>query len=234
MRDIPKPVYDGEGRRLVRSFVRRQGRMSVAKWERYDQLAKRYILPFANSLSDPRHFFASVKPLVLEIGFGMGHATIEIAESNPHINYLGVEVHIPGVAALMERIDDRGVDNLKIIQHDAVEVLKYMIQDDSLSGVHIFFPDPWPKKRHFKRRLIQRQFLELLTPKLLGDGYIYLATDWEDYAIWMQEVLDAFPGVKNQYDGFAEPQSWRPETAFERKGLEKRYTIRELFYRKID
>ena len=128
---------------------------------------------------------------ILEIGFGMGHASAEIAEQNPQNNYLGIEVHRPGVAALLDRINERKLTNLRIIQHDAVEVLRYMIADESLSGVHIFFPDPWPKKRHFKRRLIQSEFLKILLPRIAPGGYIHALSDWEDYAQWMLKHFEA-------------------------------------------
>jgi tRNA (guanine-N7-)-methyltransferase len=232
MRNFPRPVYEGGGKRQIRSFVRRQGRMSEAKWRRYEELRPRYCIDFRNGLIEPGQMFSQSHPVVLEIGFGMGHATTEIAEAHPDTNYLGVEVHTPGVAALMDRIEERGLNNLRIIQHDAVEVLKYMIPDGSLSGVHIFFPDPWPKKRHFKRRLIQSEFLQLLAPKIEDGGYVYLATDWEDYAQWMLEHLEAFPGLKNRYDGYAEPQPWRPRTAFEQKGIDKNHPIRELLFQR--
>ncbi len=227
-----RPVYGGGGNRQVRSFVRRQGRMSSPKLERYEALYPKYSIEFVPEKTDVKRAFQSDAPLILEIGFGMGHATADIAAANLQINYLGVEVHTPGVAALIDRLEARGLENVRIVQHDAVEFIRYMAADSIFSGVHIFFPDPWPKKRHFKRRLVQKDFLHLLLPKLKKDGYIYAVTDWEDYACWMYEVFSSCKSLENPYEKWAEPQVWRPETAFERKGLEKRHCIRELYLRK--
>lgn len=227
-----QPVYDGGGRRQVRSFVRRKGRMSDTREDAYRRLMPVHGISFRPEQTDPARLFPHPGEVVLEIGFGMGHATLELAINNPGTNYLGIEVHVPGVASVLSKIESLGLNNLKLIEHDAVEVLKYMIPPESFSGVHIFFPDPWPKKRHFKRRLIQQDFLKLLVPRVKLDGYIYMVTDWEDYARWMKEHLDAHPGLENQYGGYADALQWRPSTAFEQKGLNKKHIIRELFYRR--
>ena len=170
------------------------------------------------------------KPICIEIGFGMGRATAEIAAANPDKYYMGIEVHVPGVGRLLGDIEERKLDNLRIINHDAVEVLENMIPDGSVEGFHIFFPDPWPKKKHHKRRLLNEEFTGLLVKKLKPGGYIYAVTDWENYAEQMLRVLSSNRQLKNKYENWAEPPGWRPRTAFERKGLDKNHVIRELYY----
>ena len=175
--------------------------------------------------------FGNDAPLVIEIGFGMGKATAAIAHNNPGINYLGIEVHRPGIGRLLGEIERRELKNIRIVEGDAVDVLG-RIKDDSVSAFHIFFPDPWPKKRHHKRRLITRPFTDLLAAKLSGGAYIYMVSDWADYGDWALGELSATPGLVNRYDAFAERQAWRPETEFERKGLDKNHEIRELYFEK--
>jgi tRNA (guanine-N7-)-methyltransferase len=186
---------------------------------------------------DFRALFGNDHPLVAEIGFGMGRATAEIAEEHPGINYLGIEVHPPGIGKLLWEIERRRLSNLRIIEGDAAEVLPELTADCSLSGFHIFFPDPWPKKRHHKRRLVTRPFTDLLQGKLLPGGYLYMVTDWAPYGDWALRELSATPGLTNPYGGppfagFAPPLDWRPKTKFEEKGLAKNHEIRELFFRK--
>ena len=178
--------------------------------------------------------FGNSNPVVVEIGFGMGAATAIIAEQNPNINYLGIEVHTPGVGRLLGNIRDNNLQNLYIIEHDAMEVLEFMIPDNSVSGFHVFFPDPWPKKKHHKRRLMQRPRTNLLAKKLYAGGYIYMATDWEPYAEFALEELNLTETMKNKYDGFAPHQEWRPETKFEHKGLVAERKISEIFFVKED
>jgi len=181
---------------------------------------------------DPGQFFGNANPLVIEIGFGMGKATSSIAEQNPGINYLGIEVHRPGIGRLLWEIEKKGLKNIRIIEGDAVEIIEKRIRDNSVSAFHIFFPDPWPKKRHHKRRLIKQPFTDLLALKLLPGGYIYMVSDWADYGDWALREFSATPGLVNKYNSFAEQQSWRPQTEFERKGLLKKHEVRELFFLK--
>jgi tRNA (guanine-N7-)-methyltransferase len=176
--------------------------------------------------------FGNAGPLTVEIGFGMGKATAIIAEQNPGINYLGIEVHRPGIGRLLWEIENKGLKNIRIIEGDAAEILGKKIPDTSVSAFHVFFPDPWPKKRHHKRRLITRPFTDLICAKLLSGGYIYMASDWSDYADWALAELSATPGLANKFGRFAERQSWRPQTEFERKGLLKNHEVRELYFTK--
>jgi tRNA (guanine-N7-)-methyltransferase len=214
----------------IRSFVLRAGRMSDAQRRSYDTLSAHFVLPFAPVQIDYPSIFGNALPVTIEIGFGMGMATSAIAESNPDKNYLGLEVHTPGVGKLLWEIERRGLDNIRIIEHDAVEVLESMIEDGSVTAFHIFFPDPWPKKRHHKRRLIQRPFTDLLARKLVHGGYVYMATDWVEYGDWALAELAATPELRNAYEGFSPPQAWRPQTKFERKGLAKEHEVRELYF----
>lgn len=216
----------------VRSYVLRTTRMSRLQRRSYEQLLPRYSIPFAGRLIDPQEIFPGAAEFVAEIGFGMGEATVSLAERNPNIGYFGVEVHKPGVGKLLSEIEKRNLENLRVINHDAVEVFRDMIPPESLSGVHIFFPDPWPKKRHHKRRLIQAPFLKLILPALRPEGYLYICTDWQEYADEILSACSAAPGLRNEYAGFAEPQPWRPGTKFEMKGKEKSHRIRELLFRK--
>ncbi len=213
----------------IRSYVLRSGRMSDAQRRSYENLGSRYCIPFQNGTINPELVFGNTNPLVIEIGFGMGVATAALAEANPQINYLGLEVHRPGVGRLLWEIEQRKLQNVRIVEHDAVKVLQSMIEDRSVRGFHIFFPDPWPKKRHHKRRLIQRPFTDTLAQKLEETGYLYMATDWEEYGRWALDVLFQTPHLKNPYGGFAPRQSWRPYTKFEQKGLRQERQIWELY-----
>ena len=213
--------------------------MSDAQKRSYETLYPHYCLKadedsafLTTDAFDPVAFFGNNKPLAIEIGFGMGRATADIAEQNPDINYLGIEVHRPGIGRLLWEIEKRNLKNLRIIEGDAVEVLK-KINDSSISSFHVFFPDPWPKKRHNKRRLITRPFTDTLAAKLLPGGFLYMVSDWADYGEWALSELSGTPGLINKYSGFAEPVSWRPKTEFERKGLEKKHEIKELYFLKL-
>lgn len=162
----------------------------------------------------------------------MGTSTAQIAAANPDKNYLGIEVHRPGIGRLLWEIESRGLSNIRIVEGDAADFMQKMLAPSSLQAIHIFFPDPWPKKKHHKRRLLRRPFTEVLAQRLVPGGYLYMTTDWEDYALEALAELAATPGLCNAYDGFAEPQPWRPATEFERKGLNKSHIIRELFFTK--
>ncbi|MDR1100491.1 MAG: tRNA (guanosine(46)-N7)-methyltransferase TrmB, partial [Treponema sp.] len=213
-----------------KSYVLRAGRMSDAQRRSWETLAPVYCLPFEEGPPDFSLIFGNSKPLIIEIGFGMGIATALIAEKNPGKNYLGLEVHRPGVGRLLWEIAGRELKNIRIIEHDAVEVLEKMIPPASVAGFHIFFPDPWPKKRHHKRRLITRPFTDTLAVKLRPGGYVYMVTDWAHYADWALAELSATPGLVNPYRGFAPPRDWRPQTKFEAKGLAKELQTRELYF----
>jgi tRNA (guanine-N7-)-methyltransferase len=215
---------------MIKSYVIRKGRFTEAQKKAYDDLSEKFIIPFTEEHLDFGAVFSNTRGVTLEIGFGMGLATAIIAQENADKNYLGVEVHRPGVGRLLWEIQNRALCNIRIIEHDAVSVVEKMIPEGSLDAVHIFFPDPWPKKKHRKRRLIQRPFTEELASLLKKDGYLYMVTDWEDYALHALEELSASASLRNKYPSFAEQQKWRPRTKFEQKGLDKDHVIRELFF----
>lgn len=221
-------------RREIKTFVLRASRMTDSQKRDYETLSTRWCIPFEKKPLNFADIFNNSNPVVVEIGFGMGAATAIIAEQNPNINYLGLEVHTPGVGRLLGNIRDKNLQNLLIVEHDAMEVLEYMIPDNSVSGFHVFFPDPWPKKKHHKRRLMQRPRTNLLSKKLYEGGYVYMATDWEPYAEFALEELSLTENLKNKYEGYAPHQSWRPETKFEHKGLLAERKICELFFEKTE
>ncbi len=216
--------------RTIKTFVLRAGRMTPTQQKDYQELSDRWCIPYGEGQLNYTQIFNNTNPVTVEIGFGMGKATAIIAADNPDKNYLGLEVHRPGVGKLLGEIRRRNLENIYIVEHDALEVLEKMIPDGSVNGFHIFFPDPWPKKKHHKRRLVQRSNTDLITKKLVPGGYLYMATDWEPYAEFALEQLEQTPGLKNKYQGFAPHQEWRPETRFEEKGLDKNHVIRELFF----
>lgn len=224
------PPQDTQFYRTIKTFVLRAGRMTPTQQKDYQELSGRWCIPYTDSHLNYTQIFNNTNPVTVEIGFGMGKATAIIAADNPDKNYLGLEVHRPGVGKLLGEIRRRNLENIYIVEHDALEVLEKMIPDGSISGFHIFFPDPWPKKKHHKRRLVQRPNTDLITKKLVPGGYLYMATDWEPYAEFALEQLEQTPGLKNKYQGFAPHQEWRPETRFEEKGLDKNHVIRELFF----
>ena len=188
-----------------------------------------FLIPFSDNNIDFSKIFQN-KNITMEIGFGMGAATAQIARDNPEMNYIGVEVHRPGIGRLLWEIKNQSLSNIRIIEYDASIAAGTMIPSLSLDAIHIFFPDPWPKKRHKKRRLIQRPFTETLAKCLKHEGYLYMVTDWEDYGLQALEELTLTAGLQNAYNGFADPQTWRPQTKFEKKGIAGNHTIRELFF----
>jgi len=204
--------------------------MSPGQRTAYEKLIDVHCIKYEDKLIDLKRTFPDMEKYYLEIGFGMGDVTHAIAEKNQQNAYIGIEVHSPGVGKLLSEIDKKGLTNLKAIEHDAVEVLTNMIPDNTFDGIHIFFPDPWQKKKHKKRRLIQPDFTKLLTTKLKPGGYLYAVSDWEDYADQILEVFSQTENLRNKYNGWAEPQEWRTETKFERKGLKKNHLIREVFF----
>jgi tRNA (guanine-N7-)-methyltransferase len=216
----------------IRSFVLRAGRMGPGQQRALAELGPRFVLPFAPQTLDYRAVFGRDAPTVLEIGFGMGDATATIAAALPGTNFIGIEVHAPGVGALLKRIGELGLANLRLIQHDAVEVLEQMIAPASLAGVHIYFPDPWHKKRHHKRRLIQPAWVARLATRLAPGGYLHCATDWQPYAQQMLEVLSAEPALHNTAQGYAARPQWRPLTKFEARGLKLGHGVWDLLFRR--
>ena len=216
----------------IKSYVLRMGHFSVSQRRSYDLLSEKFLIPFQNGLINLSNYFGNDNPVTLEIGFGMGMATAQIAADNPNKNYLGIEVHRPGIGKLLWEIEKRSLSNIRIIEFDAVFAVEKMLGDSSCEAIHVFFPDPWPKKRHNKRRLIKRPFTGELCRILKPDGYFYLVTDWEDYGIYALNELNATPGLINAYSGFSPPQHWRPGTKFEQKGLSKNHPIKEVYFLK--
>ena len=206
--------------------------MSPAQQRALDLLLPRLGVPFAPSALDFEQLFLRRAPMILEIGFGMGETTAEIARMRRAENFLGVEVHGPGVGGLLKRVDELGLTNVRVIRHDAVEVLAAMIPHASLAGIHVFFPDPWPKKRHHKRRLLKPGFVHELAMRLLPGGYLHAATDWEDYAEEMLAVFSAEPLLENTAAGFAARPAYRPLTKFEARGLRLGHDVRDVIFRR--
>ena len=217
----------------IRSFVLRQGRVSNAQQRNYDEGMPRFGIPYAIAPLDLAATFGRDAPRILEIGCGMGETTATIAAAHPENDYLGIEVHTPGVGSLLKEIVTRELANLRVIQHDAVEVVRDMLAPGSLAGIHIYFPDPWPKKRHHKRRLIQPPFVALLASRLGPDGYLHCATDWQEYAQQMLEVLSAEPLLANTAAGFADRPAWRPQTKFETRGLRLGHGVWDVLFRRV-
>jgi tRNA (guanine-N7-)-methyltransferase len=218
--------------RPVRSFVLRQGRMSPAQQRALDVLLPRFGVRFAPSELDFAGLFERNAPTIVEIGFGMGETTAAIAQARPADNVLGIEVHGPGVGGLLKRIDELGLSNVRVIRHDAVEVIDAMIPLGSLAGIHVFFPDPWPKKRHHKRRLLKPDFVRKLALRLAPGGYLHTATDWQDYADEMLGVLSGEVLLDNSVTGFAPRPDYRPLTKFESRGLRLGHEVRDLVFRR--
>jgi tRNA (guanine-N7-)-methyltransferase len=217
----------------IRSFVLRQGRVSNAQRRAVDTLLSVYGIAYSPGAQDFEQVFGRRAPTILEIGFGMGETTARIARAHPENNYLGIEVHTPGVGSLLKRIAEDGLTNLRLVQHDAVEVLEHMIAPASLAGAHIFFPDPWPKKRHHKRRLIQPGFVALLASRLAPGAYLHAATDWQEYAEQILAVFAAEPALANTAPGFALRPDYRPLTKFESRGLKLGHGVWDIVFRKI-
>ncbi|HQT27058.1 MAG TPA: tRNA (guanosine(46)-N7)-methyltransferase TrmB [Burkholderiales bacterium] len=219
--------------RPIRSYVLRQGRISKAQQTAFETLMPKYGLAFQRGFLALDEVFVRQAPKILEIGFGMGDSTARMALENPEKDYLAIEVHTPGVGSLLKLVEEKHLSNVRIIQHDAVEVLENMIPDGSLSGAHIFFPDPWPKKRHHKRRLIQSELIGLLCRKLEIGGYIHAATDWEEYAAHILNVLEKEPMLSNSAAGYSERPAYRPLTKFEERGIRLGHGVRDIIFKKI-
>ena len=224
----------GAPRRSIRSFVVRAGRLGPGQSRALTDLGPRFLLPFSSEPFDFASAFGRDVPRVLEIGFGMGDATATIAAAALGTDFIGVEVHTPGVGALLKRIGELELTNLRLLQHDAMDVAEKMIAPDSLAGVHVFFPDPWHKLKHNKRRLIQSDFVRLLASRLQPGGYLHCATDWEPYALQMLDVLRAEPLLVNTAPDFASRPAYRPLTKFENRGLKLGHGVWDLVFRRLE
>jgi len=219
-------------RRKIRSYVRREGRLTRGQARALQKHWPEYGIDYSPALLDLDACFGRRAPRVLDIGCGMGETTLELAANHPENDYLGVEVHRPGVGRMIRGAAECQIHNLRIICHDAVEVIHDQLPDNSLDEVFILFPDPWPKKKHHKRRLVSASFLEQLLPKMKSHGRLYLATDWQDLAEYMLETCDGFPGLLNLAGAgrFAPRPLWRPMTKFETRGRQLRHTVNDLIY----
>ena len=218
----------------IRSYVLRQGRFSRAQQRAYETLLPRFGVKYAREFLDFPAIFGRVAPVIVEIGFGMGETTAAIAASHPDRDYLAIEVHSPGVGSLLKHMEEQALTNIRIVQHDAAEVLRDMVPREAVDGMHIFFPDPWPKKRHHKRRLLQPAFGALAAANLKRGGYLHFATDWQDYAEQALEVLGAVPGLRNTAEGFAARPETRPLTKFERRGRKLGHGVWDLLFEKVN
>ena len=220
-------------RRTVKSFVLRQGRVSNAQQRAWDTLFPRFGIAFSETPLDIRSVFARRAPLILEIGSGMGETSVAIARAHPGNDYIAIEVHLPGVGSLLKAIAGRNLANVRIIQHDAVEVLRNMIEPDTFDAVHVFFPDPWPKKRHHKRRLLQPAFVALLVERMKTGAYLHAATDWQEYAEQILDVLKREPRLVNTAPDYAPRPDHRPQTKFETRGLKLGHGVWDIIFRRV-
>ena len=218
--------------RAIRSYVLRQGRMSPAQQRACDTLLPRWGVDYRPAPLDFARVFGRRAPVTLEIGFGMGETTAAIAAAQPEVDFLGVEVHLPGVGALLRQVEAHGLANVRVVRHDAVEVVDAMIAPASLAAIHVYFPDPWPKKRHHKRRLLSAAFVHALAQRLTPGGYLHVATDWAPYADEVLATLAAEPLLANSVAGFAPVPPWRPQTKFELRGRKLGHDVFDLVFRR--
>jgi tRNA (guanine-N7-)-methyltransferase len=216
----------------IRSYVLRQGRFSPGQQRAYAQLLPRFGISYQAKPVDLDQAFGRHAPVVVEVGSGMGETTARIAAGNPATDYLAIEVHAPGVGSLLKQVEEAGLTNVRVVRHDAVEVLRDMVAPGSLAGIHVFFPDPWPKKRHHKRRLLQPDFAALAASRLAPGGVLHVATDWQEYADHVLAVLSATPGLENTADGFAPRPATRPQTKFEMRGIKLGHGVWDIIFRK--
>ncbi|MES2535030.1 MAG: tRNA (guanosine(46)-N7)-methyltransferase TrmB [Pseudomonadota bacterium] len=227
-----KPMFYDPTEHRIRSFVTRAGRLSTAQARAIETLGPTFCIPYAKAPLAFDQVFGRSAPTIFEIGFGMGETTAKIAAGMPEKNFIGVEVHTPGVGSLLKLIGEQNLTNLRLIQHDAVEVLTQMIPPASLAGAHVFFPDPWHKARHNKRRLIQPGFITLLASRIAPGGYLHCATDWQEYAEQMLEVLGGEPALQNTVENYAPRPDYRPVTKFENRGLRLGHGVWDLVFLK--
>ncbi|MDP3678223.1 MAG: tRNA (guanosine(46)-N7)-methyltransferase TrmB [Methylotenera sp.] len=230
---IEETVNQEAAQRRIRSFVLRQGRLTKGQARALETAFPKFGITYSPELLDLNATFNRAdSKKILEIGFGMGETTAKIAQTLPDCDFLAAEVHTPGVGALLKLIEESALTNIRVVQHDVVEVLQNMLADASLDGVHIFFPDPWHKKRHHKRRLIQAEFVKLLCSKLKVGGYLHVATDWQEYAEWVLEVLGAEPQLQNTAESYANKPSYRPLTKFENRGIKLGHGVWDMVFTK--
>lgn len=227
---LPTPAHPD---RPIRSFVLRTGRTTAGQARAFEDVGPQFLLPYSTERLDLEIAFGRPAPTVLEIGFGMGEATAHIAATLVEKNFLCCEVHTPGVGALLKRISEQSLSNIRILQHDAVQVIDQMVAPDSLDGAHIFFPDPWHKKRHNKRRLIQAPLIKKLAARLKPGGYLHCATDWQPYAEQILEVLSAEPTLKNTATDYAVKPAYRPLTKFENRGIKLGHGVWDIVFERI-
>lgn len=235
-----KELFERLGKIEVREGKERQIKSYVLRNNVLDDKDKEIVtkyfpsngLFFENEPMDYKKVFGNENPVVIEIGFGMGDSTAKIAMVRPEVNFIGLEVYLKGYVKLLNLLGSYGIKNVKIMRFNAVDVLNVMIPDNSVDGFHVFFPDPWPKKKHHKRRIMNQDFLNLLARKLKKGGYFYMVTDWEEYAEEVLALVDNEPLLMNPHNGFAPPVKWRPTTKFEKKGMEKDYNINEIWFEK--
>lgn len=229
---VEKKYDDIKEKKDVRSFVLRSTPLHTFQVEAARKYYKHYGLTYRDEKINYKDIFNNDNPVIVEIGFGMGVSTVRIAKSRSEYNYIGIEVFLNGYTKTLSDVGNEGLENVRLMRFDAIAVLNDMISDNSLAGFHIFFPDPWPKKKHNKRRLIQDSFASLLTKKLKKGGYIYCVTDWEEYAEQMMEVFSNTEGLKNPYQGYAPSRDWRPTTKYESRGVDLDYKINEVWFEK--
>ncbi len=230
-----QPVEDKRMRK-IRSFVKREGRMTQRQSSAIERLWPSMGLDYQKQQLDLVQVFGRAAPVVLEVGFGMGKSLVEMASKAPEINFIGIEVHGPGVGACLADAEEAGITNLRVFEHDAVEVLADMIPDEVLDTFQLYFPDPWHKKRHHKRRIVQPEFLANLRRALKADGIIHMATDWENYAEHMLAELEEAPGFSNtsETNTYVPRPDWRPLTKFESRGHRLGHGVWDLIFKKVD
>lgn len=225
-------ITSPDGYRKIRSFVRREGRITPSQQRALHELWPRYGVDVEDSVLDLVSLFGRRAPVILEIGFGNGRSLAEIASTNQQQDYIGIDVHRPGVGSLLLQLQESGTNNVRVICNDAVQVLQKNIADKSLDAVLLFFPDPWPKKRHHKRRIVQPDFIELVRTRLKVNGQLHMATDWQDYAEHMLAVMSANPGFVNMAPdkSYAERPDCRPMTKFEQRGRKLGHGVWDLIF----